>query len=401
MKKVVVTGLGYQGALANSMAGFVAALHSGRGAFAWHRMARSGRSFPAALYNAAASESTDRERQILRGRPAAMRASCASAMEALRSARWTDRDCAIVVGGSNLHQADSVAAYERFLERPAYVNPRHAASFLDTTVVSAVSEIASLGGIGFTVGGGMASGNMALFQGWTLIRAGSVRACLCIGAMSDFSELELVALANLGALATLEPDAHAGSAAVSIPFDNRSPGFVYGQGAAAVLLESADCAAGRGVESLAELAGASIVMDGHAGTEASAAGEEEAMKFAMDAAGMQASDVDYVNTHGTGTPTGDRAECMAIQQAVGNHAILNATKAITGHTISAAGVVELVATIVQMREHFIHANPYLRSPVDTSLRFAGPNSTALTIHAALSNSFSIGGFNTCVAVRRA
>ena len=79
MKKVVVTGVGYQGALANSLVGFGAALHSGQGAFAWHRMARSGHSFPAALYNAAASESTDRERQILRGRPVAMRASCASA----------------------------------------------------------------------------------------------------------------------------------------------------------------------------------------------------------------------------------------------------------------------------------------------------------------------------------
>lgn len=399
--KVVVTGLGYQGALASNMAGFGAALHSGQGAFAWHRMARSGRSFPASLYRDDASESTDRERQILRGRPAAMRASCAAAVEALRSARWSDRDCAVVVGGSNLHQADSAAAYERFLERPAYVNPRYAASFLDTTVVAAVSEIASLGGIGFTAGGGMAGGNVALFQGWTLIRAGSARACLCIGAMSDFSELELVAFANLGALAALEPGAHAGPEAVSIPFDTRSPGFVYGQGAAAVLLESAECAAGRGVAPLAELAGASIVVDGHAGTEANAAGEAAAMLAAMDAAGIHASDVDYINTHGTGTPSGDLAECAAIRQAVGTHALLNATKAITGHTISAAGVVELVATIVQMREHFVHANPHLCSPVDRGLRFAGVNSVVQSINTALSNSFSIGGFNTCVAVRRA
>lgn len=398
--KVVVTGLGYQGALASSMAGFEAALHSGRGTFAWSRLARSGRSVPTALYHGAPDPSAERERPVLRGRPVALRASCAAAMEALRTARWSDRDCAIVVGGSNLHQADGAAAYERFLERPAYVNPRYAASFLDSTVVAAVSEIASLGGIGFTVGGGMASGNVALFQGWTLIRAGSARACLCIGAMSDFSELELVAFANLGVLATGEPDAHTPPGAVSIPFDTSSLGFAYGQGAAAVLLESAQCAAGRGAVPLAELAGASIVVDGHAGTEANPAGEAAAMQAAMEAAGFHANDIDYVNTHGTGTPSGDRAECTAIRQAVGTHAMLNATKAITGHTVSAAGVVELVATIVQMREHFVHANPYLRSPLDSGLKFAGPDSAALTIHAALSNSFSIGGLNTCVAVRR-
>ena len=396
--KVLVTGLGFQGALANNVAGFSSALRSGQGKFAWTRLARSGRSFPAALYRADPGLLDAAARLVLRGRPMAMQASCASALEALRAARWLARDCAIVVGGSNLHQADFAATYERFLERPAYVNPRYAASFLDTTLVAAISEMAHLGGIGFTVGGGMASGNMALFQGWTLLRAGAARACLCVGAMSDFSELEMIAFANLGVLAAPPEAGEAGAAAN--PFDLSSMGFVYGQAAAAVLLETQDSAHARGVVPLAELAGAAIVLDGNAGTSANAQGEAAAMQAALDAAGLVPAQIDYINTHGTGTPSGDRTECEAILQVLGTGALLNATKAITGHTISAAGVVELVATIVQMQEQFVHANPRLQTPLDAGLRFAGRHSSAFKFDAALSNSFSLGGFNTCVAVRR-
>ena len=395
--KVMVTGMGYQGALACDVASFDSALRSGQGVFAWSRQARSGRSFPAALYRPA-NPVGDAMRQLFRGLPAALHASCAAAVEALRSACWSGPDCAIVVGGSNLHQAGFADAYERFLVRPAYVNPRYAASFLDTTVVAAVSELAGLRGIGFTTGGGMASGNVALFQGLTLLRAGAARACLCIGAMSDFSELELIAFANLGALAA--PPEGSDPATASVPFDTVSRGFVYGQSAAAVLLETEQSVTERGAISLAELAAAAIVVNGHAGTEASAEGEAAAMRQAMEQAGLAAVDIDYINTHGTGTPSGDRAECQAIRQAVGTGALLNATKAITGHTISAAGVVELIATVLQMRGRYIHPNPRLLSPVDTGLRFAGQSSKALNIAAALSNSFSIGGFNTCVAVRR-
>ena len=395
--KVVVTGMGFQGALAGDVAGFGAALRSGQGAFAWSPQPRSGRSFPAALYRPAEPAGAA-ARQLLRGRPAALQASCAAALEALASAGWSGPDCAIVAGGSNLHQAGFAEAYERFLAHPDYVNPRYAASFLDTTVVSAVSELAGLGGIGFTTGGGMASGNVALFQGLTLLRAGAARACLCIGAMSDFSELELIAFANLGALAA--PPEGSDPAAASVPFDLASLGFVYGQAAAAVLLETEQSAAGRSAIALAELAGAAIVVDGHAGTEANADGEAAAMRQAMEQAHLRGADVDYINTHGTGTPSGDRAECQAIRQAVGTGALLNATKAITGHTISAAGVVELIATILQMQGRFVHPNPRLAAPVDSGLRFAAQHSAPFDIGAALSNAFSIGGLNTCIAVRR-
>ena len=216
--------------------------------------------------------------------------------------------------------------------------------------------------------------------------------------MSEFSEMELVAFANAGALATVERDADAGNA--SRPFDESTTGFTYAQAAAAVLLESADSAASRGATPLAELAGASVVLDGSSGTEADAGGEARALRAALATASIDPAEVAYVNTHGSGTPAGDRAECEAIRATLGTHPRLNSTKAITGHTMSAAGIVELVATVIQMRDGFLHPNPRLETPIAGDLRFTGRTVEPFSFDIALSNSFSIGGFNTCVAVRR-
>src|SRR5436190_10065295 len=94
----------------------------------------------------------------------------------------------IVVGGNNIHQRYSIENYQRFLDRPRYLNPRYAVSFLDTNVVGALSEIAGLRGPGFTAGGSMASGNVALYQAFHLLQAGAIDACLCVGAMADFGD---------------------------------------------------------------------------------------------------------------------------------------------------------------------------------------------------------------------
>jgi malonyl-ACP decarboxylase len=395
---VVITGLGFHGALASSARGFCEALRAGRSAIGWMELERPRRKLPAALCTAP-EISAPAARRVLRETSVALQASCAAALEALHAAGWSGDDCAIVAGGSNLQQRSAAEAYRRFLEQPEYVNPRYAATYLDSTLVAAVSALASLRGIGFTAGGGMASGNVALFNGWTLVRSGAARACLCIGAMTELSELEIGAFANLGALAVPEPASD--PARASRPFDAESLGFVCGEAAGAVLLEDAESASARGAAPLAELAGAAIVLDGNAGTEASAEGEARAMRAALEAANIAPEDIDYVNAHGTGTPSGDRVECEAIREAVGTRAVINSTKALTAHTISAAGVVELIATIIQMRERFVHANPHLETPIDEALRFAGRVMQPLDIHAALSNSFSIGGINTAVALRRA
>jgi len=224
-----------------------------------------------------------------------------------------------------------------------------------------------------------------------------VPACLCVGALADFGDLEFRAFANLGALATAGDDA----GGPYPPFDRRHAGFSYGQGSGCVVLETAEHARARGAAALAEIAGVGFLLDGHAASEPSAIGEASAMRQALDHARASAAEVDYVNAHGTGTPAGDEAECEAIEAVFEGLAgpRVNSTKALAGHTVYAAGIVELIATVVQMKGGFVHGIPGMAEPVSTRLRLVGGAAEPARIALALSNSFSIGGINTCVAVR--
>jgi malonyl-ACP decarboxylase len=399
--RVIVTGMGVYSALATSIGGYTGALKAGRRAV--HRLPLSHlqRSVPAAILTANPEFEGPNIRRVLRGTPRSTQAGCAAALEALATAGWTSPDCAVVVGGSNLHMRFIAETHEQFVQSPEYVNPRYAVTYLDSSLAGALSEIAGLRGPGFNVGGGMASGNLAVYQGWCLIRAGLVGACLCLGAMTEFSELELVAFGNLGALAPFRDDVS--PTEICRPFDQAASGFVYGEGAGAVLLENLEQAQSRGATPLAEIAGAAVLMQGHSGAEPSAAGEAEAMRRSLDAAKISPAELDYLSAHGTGTPAGDAVECEAIHLALQDHAArpaVNATKALTGHTISAAGVLELIASILQIRGRFLHPNPNLTSPIDSRLRFAPATETPLEIRTALSNSFSIGGLNTSVAIKK-
>jgi malonyl-ACP decarboxylase len=157
------------------------------------------------------------------------------------------------------------------------------------------------------------------------------------------------------------------------------------------------------VAALAEVAGFALTLDANSLSDPSVEGETRAMARALARAGVAASDVAYVNTHGTATPAGDDAELAALSGVFGESAgrpWLNSTKALVGHCLSAAGAVEAVATIVQMRAGFVHPNPALRRPVSERHRFVGAVSETARIDHALSNSFGFGGFNTSVLLSR-
>ena len=126
------------------------------------------------------------------------------------------------------------------------------------------------------------------------------------------------------------------------------------------------------------------------------------MQDAMSQAGIDPSDVDYINTHGTSSPIGDQTEIAAIGEcfAATPTPWLNATKGLTGHCIFAAGVVEAVATVIQMQERFLHPNRNLESPIDTHCRFVGSSARDAVIRVALSNSFGFGGINTSIVIGR-
>jgi malonyl-ACP decarboxylase len=336
--------------------------------------------------------------------PWPVQASLAAALQAWREARLDtaalpEERVAIVAAGHNTTQSLHFAADPAFREHPEYLSPRYALQHMDSHHVGVLSEALGVRGEGFVAGAASASGNVALIQGLRLIRAGAADACIVLGIAADPSPLELQAFHAVGAMGGKvfrdEPQR------ACRPFDARHEGFVFGQAAAAVVLESPASAAARGVRPSAHLLGGAIRMHATASTEPDAQGEAQAMRAALDDAGEDASRVDYVNTHGTSAPLGDRAEVEALSLVLGERlgdVWLNATKGFTGHCLHSAGVVELVACAAQMREGFLHPNANLEQPIDARARFCGARAESAAPRLALSNSFGFGGINTSIVV---
>ena len=170
------------------------------------------------------------------------------------------------------------------------------------------------------------------------------------------------------------------------------------------MLESADSARRRGTAAWAAVAGYALRLDGNSQADPDAAGEAAVMTEALRRAGVTAGQVDYVNAHGTGSRLGDDTEVAALRTVLGDdfgRPWLNSTKGLTGHCLSAAGVVEAVATLIQLRQGFVHPNANLARPIDTAARFAGPLPEQARLRVALSNGFGFGGINTSVVFTEA
>lgn len=407
--RVVVTGMGVATAVGSTVAEFAESLRQGRSGVAEvaDRSLRVGaflRELSLAPFDGAPEEMRSRAHKALRASPPASVAAACVVLDAFLSAEL-ERDCdpeqiAVVVGGNNIGQQYMQENFVRFLDKPKYTNPRYGFCFLDTHVVGAVSEIFGFRGPGLTTGATSASGNVALFEAMNLLRGGHAEICVCVGALADLGALEFRALFNLGALhpASLE-ELPAGAYG---PFDRSRNGFFYGQGSGCLVLERLESASRRGVAVLGEVLAVSLALDGHHAAQPNAAGEARAMRKALQLAGLAPGDIDYLSAHGTGSPSGDDAECAAIRQVFGDspRPIVNATKALTGHTIFAAGLIEAIAAAIQIREGFAHANPALEDPIDDRIRFAGRKAGTVDIHYALSNSFSFGGINSTAVLAR-
>ena len=182
------------------------------------------------------------------------------------------------------------------------------------------------------MGGASASGNVAIIKGYQLIRSGLADARPVVGPAAGLSSLELQGLYNLGTMGGKrfgnEPEL------ACRPFDKDHEGFIYGQAAACLVLESRLSARQRGAAGLAEVLGGVLVLHGHRLPDPSEAWEIRAMASALNQAGIDAGKVDYINTHGTSTPLGDETEINAIREVFNDNVAkvwLNSTKGLTGH----------------------------------------------------------------------
>lgn len=250
-----------------------------------------------------------------------------------------------------------------------------------------------------------ASGNDALGMGKRMIERGEAEVVLAGGADSQVDPLSLLEFELLAALAHPAPGED--PATVCRPFDQRRSGFVVGEGAGALVLESDDHLRRRGGEPLARLAGYGSSLDAFGLTKChpEGRGAAAAMRAALADAGEPPTAVDYINAHGTGTVLNDRAEAAAIHRVFGAAArevAISSTKAMTGHLIAAASAVEAVLSVLGLEDGFIppslnygNPDPECDLNVVTGAGRRGP------VRTVLSNGFGFGGQNACVVLARA
>lgn len=338
--------------------------------------------------------------------PDSMKSSICSSMEAWHGASLHEKPLetervGLVVAGHNLTGNYQYKLMQKFLASPEYLSPWFAIHNLDTDHVGILSEIFSIHGEGFAVGDASASGNVGIIKALQLLELGYLDACLVVGAQADLSPMELQGYRNIGAYGGKEFADRPAEACR--PFDRDHEGFIYGQGSGALILETSASAECRGVEPLAEIAGGAITLAGNRLSDPSESGEKRVMCMALERAGVTPQDIQYINAHGTSSPLGDKVEVKAIKeifQGYLSNIWINSTKGFTGHCLYSAGVIEALATIIQMREGFVHGNANLIHPIDDECRFCAAESTPEEISVALSNSFGFGGVNTSIVLKR-
>ncbi len=197
-------------------------------------------------------------------------------------------------------------------------------------------------------------------------------------------------------------------ATASRPFDVTRDGFVIGEGAGALILEELGHARARGARIYAEVIGSGLTADAYHITapHPDGMGAVNVMKQAIEEAGMQPSDVDYINVHGTATPLGDIAEAKAILQLFGEHAYklnISATKSMTGHLLGAAGAIEAIATIMAVVHDIVPPTINFRYPdpaIDPNLNLTLNKAQHRPVKVALSNNFGFGGHNASILLRK-
>ncbi len=249
-----------------------------------------------------------------------------------------------------------------------------------------------------------ASGNEAIAHGIDMIRLGRADVVIVGGTEAAIHPLPLAAFAQMMALSRRHDEPERASR----PWDTNRDGFVLGEGAAVLVIESAEHAAARGARVYAEVAGAGVTADAHdiAQPDPEGLGATRAMKAAFTESGLGPRDIVHINAHATSTPQGDVAECQAITNALGgevDHVVVTSTKSMTGHLLGGAGALESVATILALRDRLVpptinvdDLDPAVKLDIATEQRTLPSGDVA-----ALNNSFGFGGHNVAIAFRSA
>ena len=216
------------------------------------------------------------------------------------------------------------------------------------------------------------------------------------------SSLDIVSMAGIDIVGAVSRETDPAKA--SRPFDLNRNGFIYGEGAGLLVLESYEHAKRRGAPILAELAGAAWSFDAYDATAPAAEAEAYAMSFALQNAGVTPKEVDYINAHGTSTKLNDANETKAIKMVFGERAYkipISSTKSMIGHIITAAGAIETIASILIMNKGIIHPTINYETPdPECDLDYVPNVARPAQVNVCLTNSFGLGGENCCLVLKK-
>ena len=282
------------------------------------------------------------------------------------------------------------------------VSPFTISSILPDAASGQVAIHIGAAGPNMSVVSACSTGTGSIGEAWETIRRGDAEAVVAGG--TDNPLLPIL-YAGFHALRALANDAEHPERACK-PFDKRRDGFVVGQGAAAMVLESLDSARARGAEIYAEVVGYASTNDAHdmVASLETGRGSAMAMKRALEKAGMPPEEVDYINPHGTGTALNDRAETAAIKTVFGEHAYrlaISSTKALHGHLMGGAGALEAIACVQAIRTGIIPPTINYEVPdPDCDLDYVPNEARQSDVRVALKNSVGLGGHNASVIFQR-
>ena len=284
---------------------------------------------------------------------------------------------------------------------PSRVNPLLVPLMISNMAAGNVAIQFGLKGKCFNVVTACATGTHSIGEAFRSIQYGEADVMVAGGAEASITPIGIAGFTSLTALNTTEDASRA-----SIPFDEDRNGFVMGEGAGVVVLESLEHAKARGANILAEVVGYGATCDAfHITSPAEdGSGAARAMENAMKDAGMAAEDIDYVNAHGTSTHHNDLFETKAIRLALGDHAEkvkINSTKSMIGHLLGAAGGVEFITCVKSIQDGFVHATVGLEKPGEgCDLDYTMGDGVSMNVDVAISNSLGFGGHNASLIVKK-
>lgn len=308
-----------------------------------------------------------------------------------------------VMIGSGIGSLQSVEReYKKLLEKgPGRVNPLLVPMMISNMAAGNVSIQFGLKGKCLNVVTACATGTHSIGEAFRSIQHGEADVMVAGGAEASITPIGVAGFTALTALNTTDDPERA-----SLPFDKDRNGFVMGEGAGIVILESLEHAQARDAVILAEVVGYGATSDAfHITSPAEdGSGAARAMVNAIEEAGIKAEDIDYVNAHGTGTHHNDLFETKAIKLALGDHAYkvkVNSTKSMIGHLLGAAGGVEFITCVKSIQEGFVHATAGLTEEAEgCDLDYTKGEGVNMNVNYAISNSLGFGGHNASLLVKK-